>query len=40
MRQPWLEPTKTGSQVGRVEHDQLVLGHERAAPEPSCAIWT
>jgi len=39
MRSPWLEPTKMGSQVGRLECGQRSLGRERAAPEPSCAIW-
>ena len=29
-----------GSLAGRVEHDQRALGHERAAPELSYAIWT
>ena len=40
MRQSWLGLTKMDSQAGHVERGQRSLGHELAAPEPSCAIWT
>ena len=40
MSQPWLELATMGSQAGRVECGQRSLGHEHAALEPSCAIWT
>ena len=40
MSQPWLELATMGSQVGRAECGQRSLGHERAALELSCAIWT
>ena len=40
MSQPLLELAMMGSQVGRVECGQQALGRERAAPEPSYAIWT
>ncbi len=40
MSQPWLGPATMDSQVGRAGRGQRSLGHERAALEPSCAIWT
>ncbi len=40
MSQPWLELATMGSQAGHVECGQQSLGHELAALEPSCAIWT
>ena len=40
MSQPLLGLAKMGSQAGRAECGQQSLGHERAALEPSCAIWT
>ena len=40
MSQPWSELATMDSQAGRVGCGQRSLGRERAAPEPSCAIWT